>query len=306
MINRKNNLSGLRPPIVLPGILSVLICLLLLPSGVLAQHPVEVERQAASAEYFQSLVTFDKLPQRRTTTSAILAAARSAWGLSLPERAGEELEAALRDPNLDSTERGRIHLTRGIIEFQEGRWQVAALYAQKAAEAATESETLRSRSMLLWAEALSELQSFGLADEKYKAAAEAAAVEDQPEIAFGHGSALYALGRYDEARLAFERVPLGHERTADAIKSLARIALETGRTASAEFWLNKGRADFPDRFLDSWVDYALLKVAIDQKDQSKVKSIRDAAAGRYPPSDFWVSLMNAAAEAFEWEQTHQG
>lgn len=291
---------------MLPGIVLVLTSLVLSPASLLAQHPVEVERQAANAEYFQSLVTYDKLPRRRTTTSAILAAARSAWGLSLPERAGEELEAALRDPNLDSTERGRIHLTRGIIEFQEGRYQVAALYAQKAAETADESATLRSRSMLLWAEALSELQSYGLADEKYKAAAEAAAVEDQPEIAFGHGSALFALGRYDEARLAFEKVPLGHERTADAIKHLARIALDTGRTASAEFWLNKGRAEYPDSFLDSWVDYALVRVAIEQKDHSKVKLIRETAAGRYPPSDFWVSLMNAAAEAFEWAETNQG
>ena len=58
-------------------------------------------------------------------------------------------------------------------------------------------------------------------------------------------------------------------------------------------------------FLDSWVDYALLQVAINQGAADEVKSIQLEASKKYPPSDHWLNLLNAAAESFVWKMDKQ-
>jgi hypothetical protein len=84
------------------------------------------------------------------------------------------------------------------------------------------------------------------------------------------------------------------------------IALDTGKMKSASFWLKKGRAEYPDSFLDSWVDYALLRIAMSENDQVAVREVRAAATKKYPPSDPWLNLLQAAAEGFEWARLKPG
>ena len=96
--------------------------------------------------------------------------------------------------------------------------------------------------------------------------------------------------------------PLSHERASSAVRYLAGIALDQKNFKDAGFWLARGQEEYGERFLDSWVDYALTQVAINEKNSDKVRTIRTAAAAKYPPSDPWVTMLNAAAEAFEWSQ----
>jgi hypothetical protein len=84
------------------------------------------------------------------------------------------------------------------------------------------------------------------------------------------------------------------------VRSLGEIALETGDYAAAGFWLRRGREEYPDRFLDSWVDYALVRVAAHDGATDEVREIRTRAEAAYAPSDGWLTLLVAESEAYEW------
>lgn len=272
-----------------------------------AQHPVEVQRLAASGDYFVALTTFEKMPRRVATTQSIMSAARSAWALGLSSRALDEFDRALRDEKLGGEDRARIHLSKGIIEFQEGRFQVAALHSEKCIDTLNSLESagpnpLRAKAYLLWGDSLVHLNSLGQAEQKYMQALDDAAEDDKPQINFALGKCRVQLGKYEQARENFESIPVSHELTPESIRNLAGIALDTGKITAATFWLQKGRAEYPDNFLDSWVDYALLKAAISENDPQAVREIRTASTKKYPPSDQWLILLQAAAEAYEWSQ----
>lgn len=277
-----------------------LVIQLFLAGEASAQHPIEVERSAASADYFKALVAFDKLPSRRATAAAIAAAGKSAWALGLSERATREFDKALRAPDLNADERARLLLSRGIVEFQEARYQVASLYAERALEQLPQPSPLRSQVWFLWGESLMRSNMQGMAEEKYLHAAEEAASVDQPQVYFRLGECRFKLGKLGQARESFEKIPLQHEQAPHAIRYLAEVALQQKRYEQASFWLEHGREKFPEKFLDSWVDYALMQSAIYESQESKVRDLADAASKRYPPSDSWNVLLQAAAEAYLW------
>jgi tetratricopeptide (TPR) repeat protein len=274
---------------------------LFVAAGAAAQHPIDVQRKVMKGSYLDALALYDKMPRRQVTTEATVAAGKAAWALSLPERAIEEFERALQDKNLGAVERARLALSRGIIEYQEGRYQVAILYAEKAIGNLAKESPLQAKAWLLWGESLARLNSFGAAEHKYQKALAASLPAERPDVHFLLGVCQMRLGRPNDARDNFERVPLQHARTSMAIRNLAAISLDEKRFRQAEFWLKKGRAEYPDNFLDSWVDYALLRAAAEAKDLDAVKAIQSDAQKKYPPSDQWLTLLNAAAESFAWE-----
>lgn len=285
--------------------LGLISAVLLLSSGTcLAQHPFEVQRKVADGNHFDALVLFDEMPQRKVTTASRVAAGRSAWALGLPERAIAEFETALHDPNLDAVEQARLHLSRGIIELQEERPRVAVLYAKKVCSLLEQPSPLRARAWLLWGKGLARNGAHLQALEKYQQALAETEVDAQPEVHYLLGETFARLGNYEDAQMHLEQVPLDHERTPQALRLLANVSLEQGQPSTAAFWLSKGRSEFPDQFLDSWVDYALARVAIDKGDATAVQAIQKDAAKKYPPSDYWFNLLNAAAETFYWKQVH--
>ena len=217
----------------------------------LAQHPIDVQRALANGQYFQALVTYDRLPKRTDTSASMYAAARSAWALSLPTRASDEFDRALRDEQLTTSERARIFLSKGIIELQELRYQVAVLYAQRAVQLLGDEDSnlaLRSKAYFLWAEALSKQRQFGEAEVKYVSALQGSAESDLPQFHFALGNCRMQLGKYSEAREEFERVPQEHELTSAAIRKLAVLAVEANNPSAAQFWLQRGLQSFADDF----------------------------------------------------------
>ena len=282
----------------------VLILVVLQSAPALGQHPTEVESKTARAEHLQALAAFDKMPARRVTSSALVAAGRSAWALGLTERAAEEFDRALLDQSLDRIQRARILLSRGIMEYQRGQYPVSALYAEKSVAALDQPSPLRAKGWLLWAESLKQLRAYGAALERYQSALTEAGPEEKAEIYFLLGECQMHLGRLEEARLSLENIALSHERAPAAMRRLAQIALDTQKYSQAIYWLEKGRQEFPDNFVDSWVDYALTVAASSVNDRTKVEQIQQAAAKKCPPSDHWLILLNSAAEAFLWKESN--
>jgi len=268
-----------------------------------AQHPIDVQRKAAQGEYLEALATYDRIPKRQITTAAMISAGKAAWALSLPERATLEFDQALQDKQLGKEPRARLLLSRGIIEYQEGHYQVAILYAEKTLRLLKQPSPLQAKAWLLWGESLSQLKSYGAAEDKYEKALAGSLPSEQPEINYLLGICRMKLGRWEDARRNFEKVPLQHPRTPDSLRSLAEISLQAGRYAQAVFWLTRGRKDYPDHFLDSWVDYALVRAAAEMKDAKQVRQLQSEAQKKYPPSDHWLTLLNAAAESFNWQQS---
>lgn len=265
-----------------------------------AQHSIDVQRLAAKGEYFQALVDFEKLPKRKASTEAVSAAARSAWGLGLSQRAIQEYDKVLLDEKLGTVERSRIYLSRAVIEFQEDRFQTAVLYSERSVGLLKESSPLRAKALLVWGNGLGEMGLHAAAEQKYLQALDEVEIEDKAELNYRVGIVQMRLGKIDEARSNFEKVPLHHDRTAESMRYLSQLALESSNYKEAEFWLSKGRSEYPDSFLDSWVDYVLVRVAIDADDRDKVKNLMEEAKKKYPPSDDWLNLLQAAAEAYFW------
>lgn len=279
-----------------------LLSILIVPVQGWGDHPIDVQRLAAQGEYFQALATNDRVANRVSTTDSVLAAARSAWALSLPQPAADLYEKALRDSTLSPTDRARIELARGIIEYQENRPQVAALFADRALARLPNPGPLRSKVWLLHAESKMKLRAFGAAERFYEKALEESDPADVTEVSFLLGQCQVVLGKETEARVSLKRVPLDHERTPAALRYLAQISLRSGDSDQTAFWLETGREKYPESFLDSWVDYALLKIAAEQNNFEKVREIREQALKKYPPSDYWLSLLEAQAEVYEWQR----
>ena len=269
-----------------------------------AQHPIEVERAAAQGDYMAALVTYDRLPERRATLGAREAAAASAWGLGLPDRAIEEYDRILKDESLAPQKRARLFLSRGAIELQENRFQVASLFAERSVQQLAEPSPLRAQALLLWGQSLSRLGMAGKAEEKLEQALKESLSADRPDIHYQLAECQLILGKFDEARAHLEQVPLHHERTSKALRYLAQLAVERKDPGQITFWLTKGREDYPRDFLDSWVDYALMSAAIQEENVTRVLDLREQAATRFPPSDHWLTLLQAESEIFLWNEAH--
>ncbi len=278
-----------------------IMCAVLLSCGsARAQHPVDVVKLSSDQQYMEALVAFDKLPQRRVTSEAVLAAARSAWALSLPKRADELYDLALKDERLPTTEQARAILSKGIIQYQEENYQTAIVYADRAVKLLKAPSPLRSKVYALWGESLLRLGQYPQAEDKLDLAVDEAEDGTAADIHYLLAQAQQYLGKLEEAQRHYEFIPAQHEKAGTAIRELARIAMQRGNYDHAEFWLTRGRADFPDEFLDSWVDYALGESLLRQGKKEDLVRILDAAEKRYPPSDPWITLLKAAAESGFW------
>lgn len=282
------------------ALLSALLLKLALPAE--AQHPIDVQRLTAKGSHLEALKAYQKLPKRRTTTEASVSAAKSAWALGLPDMAIEEFDRALKDETLPAEQRALILLSKGIIEFQEGRFQLATVYADRASKILRDPSSLRGRVWLLWGESLFRQKQYPAAEDRYIKALSEVRAEELPSANYYLGVCRLNLGRPEDAKNNFESIPLDSEHAPSAVRFLAQISLDAGLTPRASFWLSTGREQFPESFLDSWVDYALVRIAIEDGDIKRVRTLREQAMGKYAPSDHWLNLLEAAAEAFEWEQ----
>jgi type IV pilus assembly protein PilF len=273
---------------------------ILAPAVSFSEHPIDVQRLSASGNHYEALLAFHRLPDRQINAEARLAAARSAWAMSLPSMAIDQLERALQSDKLSNAQRAQALLTRSIIELQEERVRIAPIYAEKALKILPSNSPLRARAWMVWGESLHELGTYSAAKQKYEKALKEADTEMLPDLHFRMGICSLQLGELDSAEQHFENIPLSHPRAPQAVRELASIALERRQYDKAQFWLKKARADYQEDFLDSWVDFGLYRSAFALGDKEAAASSILSAQEKFPPSDDWFTLMLAEAESQEW------
>jgi tetratricopeptide (TPR) repeat protein len=270
-----------------------------------AQHSSEVQRFAMNAEYFKALATYQRMAKRTVTVPAAIAAAKSAWALGLPQFAEQEFQKVLHaqeeNSELSAIERAKIHLVQGVMQLQEEHPEVAVVYAQKGMELLTEASPLRSQLLGLWGESLAAMQRYPEASHYYQSARDEAVTIDQPDFAFSAAECHLAVGRYNEARELLETIPVFHDHGVEALRLITRIALETKQYDDVIAWVKKGRELFPDAFADAWSYYALTIAGIETENRDLVESANAEAMKHLPPSDMWLTLLNAAAEIYRWK-----
>jgi tetratricopeptide (TPR) repeat protein len=274
-------------------------------SSALAEHPIEVQRLTAKQQYFEALTHYEKLARRQVTSDVLEAAGRSAWALGLSDQAAEHFDHVLRDETLTESQEGRLLLMRATLELQEDRPRVAILFAERALKRLQKDSKLKGAIRILWGDALSSMEQHGAAKRKYEEAIESVAYELVPEVAFRLGRELRALGEMDRAIEYYRKVPVAHERAAESLRALAEISLEQADYTALDFWLRQGKDRFPDAFLDSWVEYARGRAALGNGDLDELRRVRVEALEKYPPSDSWVTLLDAFAEKVEWTSRTQ-
>jgi tetratricopeptide (TPR) repeat protein len=274
------------------------------PAG--AQHSSEVQKLSAEGEHMKALAMYELLPNKKVVTEARIAAAKSAWALGLNRQAADGFDAILRDPTIAPDIRTRLVLSRGVIEYQEERYQEASLYAEKAIGYMQESAPLRGRAYLLWGQSLLRTAAYSSALEKFQKALVDVSAQDKPEAHFALGLVELKLGRYTESQKDLEAIPMDHVRTPVAVRMLAALALETHQYDRATFWIEKGQADHPETFVDSWGDYGLVQAAIAKGNLEDARRVVDRAQKQFAPSDSWLVLMQASLEMAEWKKRDSG
>jgi len=273
---------------------------LMLPAKAHSEHPVDVQRLSAEGDHMQALVVYEKLPVRRLDTATHAAAARSAWALGLSRKAADLFDTVLRSDDLDNDERARMTLSRGIIDYQEERYQEAALFAERAVGYLPEKAPLRGRALLLWGQSLFGAKSYSSAESKLWRALAEATPADRPDVAITLGNVQMKIGKLRDAERTLKIIPTDHPQAAEAVRLLAAIALQTNQGDRARFWLEKGKAEYGDAFLDSWADYGQLSAALKSGDVQRARGLLEQAQKRLPPSDAWLIVMQASIEQAVW------
>jgi tetratricopeptide (TPR) repeat protein len=261
-----------------------------------------VQRLSSEGEHFRALTLYDVLPDRRLDDDTHVAAAKSAWALGLVKQAADLFDAVLRGSSLSQEDRARLTLSRGAIEYQEGRYQEAALFAEKAASLIPEGAPLRGRALLLWGQSLVREKSYATAEDTLTKAMNEALPSDRPEIALTLGAAQLKIGKLAEAERSLKAIPTEHPAAPEAIRMLSVIALRNKDHDRARFWIERGQSDYSADFLDSWADFGLVKAAIEANDLPRAQAIAEQANKRYPPSDTWLILAQAALEQAQWNK----
>ena len=285
----------------------LILFLLIVGGDAFAQTPSDIEKLASEGDYFHAMVKFEALPKKKQTADALIAAGKSAWALSLPKVAIERLESALAKADAEGSmvtpaERARVLMYRGIIEFQEDRFQTAAAYADRASKILNEPSSLRAKILLLLGESLEQQGQFGNAEPKLAQALGEGSPGDLPNIAFSLARIQRKLAKYAEATEALKAVPIDNERAPEALRMLADISFSQNQDVDGAFWLMKGKELFPDSFVDSWVSYGLMRGAIAEHSTERVVEMRKNASERYAPSDYWFTLLDALAESYLWSK----
>lgn len=270
-----------------------------------AQHPIDVQQASSNGEHFKALTTYLLLPARRLTPDTRVAAAKSSWALGLHAQAANEIDGLLRDKAIEGDQRARLTFMRGVIDYQEERYQESRLYAEKTISLLKGPSPLRARAHLLWGQSAMRMKAYGGAEDNLKAALEEADSADVAEVHFALGEVQMRVGKYLDAEEHFKAIPMEHDRTATAVRHLAALAMETGNLEKAKFWLDKGRVEFPEAFIDSWADYGATRVALAMGDLLVARRTVDGATKKYPPSDPWLLLMQASLEKSEWDRRAQ-
>ena len=274
--------------------LHALIFLITTTSLALAELPIDIQRASASGHYLEALVRFSRLPRQKITTASLAAAGESAWALNLPERADEFYARVLQDKTISKQARAEAQLARGIIAFQERRFVVARMFAESILETLDEPSSLRAKGLVLNAEAQFELGAYAAALPLYKRGFAEGTADLQYGLLYRLGVCLQRLGLFTESAEYLERVPLEHQDAGRSLQLLAEISYDQKNYTQALEWLAAARERYPDRFLDSWVEFMVIQSELALGKVSDAEKHLQQALGRFGAGDLWVTLAQGS------------
>lgn len=282
-------------------LLFFILLLLVNPSISFSEHPIDVQKNAHNKEYYKAMISFEKLPKQKANKDVLLSAAQSAWALSLPDTATTLFDKVLNDEKLTKDEKSKIYLYKGIIEFQEEKYSTSKIFAEKSLMLASKDE-FKSPAHKLLGDSLFKLKRYSKAKEQYLNALDFSSDEEKSNINYQLGVTCFYLGDFESSKNYFSKVSLDNEDSPFAIRLLIKIALEESNYPALKKWLNVATSEFPDEFLDSYIEYAKIKLAIYEKNKQVANKTLQEAKEKFPQSDPWINLAMASYEAFLWER----
>lgn len=279
-------------------ILALAMISLLKVNTTLAEHRAQIESANQRGDHFEALLTFDKVSKRKLSADSHLAAAKSAWALSLPDRAMEEFDAAIASEQINKEQVEQARFSKAIIHFQEGRADESLMQSQKLLSDLNESSPFRARVLTLAAQSLIRMGSKAQAEEKLVQAFTEASYLERSDIAYQLADLQNQLGRWDEAKQYLRTIDLEEERAPEALRLLVQINLARKDFKEAQTWLTKGQETFPEQFSDAWVYYVTGLLAAQRGDGQKLEETLTQAQQKLAPSDGWLTLLQAEHESF--------
>lgn len=263
-----------------------------------AQHPVDVERAFVQQRYFDALVSFRNLPQRRRTGPLERMAIESSWALGLPDQALQEIEYLKQNFNQYILENPDVYLVEGILLYQEGKWDPAVEALRFVEENRAVSNDLKGEAFTLHSEIASRKKDYDLAAAMARKALTFLPPEKMGEARLIIAQAEYEQGRLAEAREALLDISPNDRRASQALKLLTKIAVKQESVNEVVLLLTEIRKNHPEFATDSWVDYTEGQLAIAKNDSNHLREILKAVSEHYPESDPWRIMLEAVAEKY--------
>lgn len=288
-------------------------------SLVLAKHTrqssleLSIQELSAKGEHFEALARFEKTPRRKHSSELLASVARSAWALGLEDQAMARFDQALalnqieqknrhKSTDRHEVESARLMLSQGMIEFQKHNYRAALKHGENVLLLLSKTSPLRSQALFLTAESLRLLKRLDQAEMRYEEAIEQAQSEELGELKYNLALCQSDLGKISLAKSNLESIASTDKRAAEAVRHLANLALDAADYQSSEFWLNLGKRDFAQKFIDPWVEYALVKSLTEQGKYEQAEKVRFEALKRFSARDPWMTLMEAVSEVGFWKE----
>ena len=287
-------------------------------SSAVAQNSIDVQRLSSKGDHFKAILNYVKIPKNKVSIESVIAASRSYWALGLIDKALKEFEKVSREENLNSNLIFETLFSRAIINFQEGRYELSSILSENTIENLPEPSLTRAKAWFLWGESLFNQKYAGKSVDKYIHAIEEASSSIQNnsiqnnsgkdldfaddsginEMYFSLGKAYLDLGNIDDARTTLLKIRKNSEKYPLSLRLLAKLSIDSKQFEDAKKFLEEGKNNYTDNFIDSWVDYGDLQIAISNKDNLAVNEIIKKANEKYSPSDDWLAIINGTSELF--------
>ncbi len=280
--------------------LMLLIGIGLFVPSVLAESPSAIQQMSADGDHYRAMVAWERSSKRQMTPQAILAAAESSWALGLEAQALDLVSKAVATGQLTKREHARALIMQAVVHRQRGEFDLSYLRASHAREQVTQDDPFAVRAGVILVDVLIEQRKYEQARILAKQTKVYAEPDLKAELTFKEAQAARAREDESGARTLLLEIPRNHGRAAETLRLLSELAVSRGDFNEAKLFLERGREDFPDKFLDSWTLYQLAKASAEMGERNKAEDYIVELQRSFPESDPWRVVAIAYMEQKAW------
>lgn len=256
-----------------------------------------IRELSEQGKHFEAIIRVEKDNSYRPL-GEIIAAAKSAWALSLISHARKYWDLALSHKDCVGTERARVLLARGLMEFQERNFEQARSIAEEGTSYINESE-LRGELWLLIGESLRAQELFSLSETYLDKAVSESTGHRKQEAILSLAAVKKQLGKTDDARNTLTKVELSSQVTVKALTELVHIDAQKNNAQGVRTWIQEGRKSFPSEFSSSQIGFQHVRAMLsdgllDDAEKEIQKVSREVHA-----DDVWLQLSRSLVEEYK-------